>query len=88
MLSFEIAGADRAAIFRFMDSLELCLPAPTMGDLYTLVLHPATASHRGLSIEERAKAGIRDGLVRLSVGIEDVRDIIADIEQSLAALPR
>jgi cystathionine beta-lyase/cystathionine gamma-synthase len=88
MLSFEIAGADRAAVFRFMDSLELCLPAPTMGDLYTLVLHPATASHRGLSTEERAKAGIREGLVRISAGIEDVRDIIADLEQSLAALPR
>jgi O-acetylhomoserine/O-acetylserine sulfhydrylase-like pyridoxal-dependent enzyme len=59
-----------------------------MGDLYTLVLHPATASHRGLSAEERAKAGIREGLVRISVGIEDVHDIIADLEQSLAALPR
>lgn len=87
MLSFEVAGADRAAIFRFMDSLELCLPAPTMGDLYTLVLHPATASHRGLSAEERAKAGIREGLVRISAGIEDVNDIIADLEQALAAVP-
>jgi cystathionine gamma-synthase/methionine-gamma-lyase len=87
MLSFEIAGADRTTVFRFMDSLELCLPAPTMGDLYTLVLHPATASHRGLSAEERAKAGIREGLVRMSVGIEDVNDIIADLEQALAAVP-
>jgi cystathionine gamma-synthase/methionine-gamma-lyase len=86
MLSFEIAAADRAAVFRFMDSLELCLPAPTMGDLYTLVLHPATASHRGLSAEERAKAGIREGLVRISVGIEDVNDIIADLEQALKAI--
>jgi O-acetylhomoserine/O-acetylserine sulfhydrylase-like pyridoxal-dependent enzyme len=59
-----------------------------MGDLYTLVLHPATASHRGLSPEERAKVGIREGLVRMSVGIEDVRDIVADLEQSFAALPR
>jgi cystathionine beta-lyase/cystathionine gamma-synthase len=87
MLSFEIAKADRTAVFRFMDSLELCLPAPTMGDLYTLVLHPATASHRGLSAEERTKAGIREGLVRISAGIEDVHDIIADLEQALAAVP-
>jgi cystathionine beta-lyase/cystathionine gamma-synthase len=57
-----------------------------MGDHDTLVLHPATASHRGLSIEERSKAGIREGLVRMSVGIEDVRDIIADLDQALGAV--
>jgi cystathionine gamma-synthase/methionine-gamma-lyase len=87
MLSFEIAGADRAAAFRFMDSLELCLPAPTMGDIYTLVLHPATASHRSLSAEERARAGINEGLLRISAGVEDVNDIIADLEQALTAVP-
>jgi len=87
MLSFEIAKADRTAVFRFMDSLKLCLPAATMGDIYTLVLHPATASHRSLSPEERAKAGINEGLVRISAGIEDVNDIIADLEQALAAVP-
>lgn len=87
MLSFEIAKADRTAVFRFMDSLELCLPAATMGDIYTSVLHPSTASHRSLSPEERAKAGINEGLVRISAGIEDVNDIIADLEQALAAVP-
>ena len=87
MLSFEIAKADRAIVFRFMDSLDLCLPAATMGDLYTLVLHPATASHRSLSEEERMRAGIREGLVRLSAGIEEANDIIADLEQALAAVP-
>jgi cystathionine gamma-synthase/methionine-gamma-lyase len=87
MLSFEIAKADRATVFRFMDSLDLCLPAATMGDIYTLVLHPATASHRSLSEEERARAGIREGLVRISLGIEDSDDIIADLEQALASLP-
>jgi cystathionine beta-lyase/cystathionine gamma-synthase len=87
MLSFEIARANRIIVFRFMDSLELCLPAATMGDLYTLVLHPATASHRSLSEEDRKRAGIREGLVRLSVGIEDAHDIIADLEQALAAVP-
>jgi cystathionine gamma-synthase/methionine-gamma-lyase len=86
MLSFEIAGADRATAFRFMEALDLCLPATTLGDIYTLVLHPATSSHRSLSPEERERVGISDGLVRLSVGIEDAADIIADLEQALAAV--
>jgi cystathionine gamma-synthase/methionine-gamma-lyase len=86
MLSFEIAGADQARAFRFMEALELCLPATTLGDIYTLVLHPATSSHRALSAEERARVGINEGLVRLSAGIEDADDIIADLEQALANL--
>jgi cystathionine beta-lyase/cystathionine gamma-synthase len=83
MLSFEIADADQARVFRFMESLQLCLPATTLGDIYTLVLHPATSSHRSLSEAERAKIGIRPGLVRLSAGIEDAMDIIGDLEQAL-----
>jgi cystathionine gamma-synthase/methionine-gamma-lyase len=84
VLSFEIANADRAAAFRFMQALDLCLPATTLGDIYTLVLHPATSSHRSLSAEERARIGIGDGLVRVSAGIEDADDIIADLQQALA----
>jgi cystathionine gamma-synthase/methionine-gamma-lyase len=87
MLSFEIAGADRASVFRFMEALDLCLPATTLGDVYTLVLHPATSSHRSLSAEERAQVGIGEGLVRLSAGVEEVADIIADLEQALAVMP-
>ncbi len=83
VLSFEIARADKAIAFRFMERLKLCLPATTLGDIYTLVLHPATSSHRSLSPQERAKVGISDGLVRLSAGIEDADDIIADLEQAL-----
>jgi len=86
MLSFEIRDGDRATAFRFMEALDLCLAATTLGDIYTLVLHPATSSHRSLSPEERAQAGIRDGLVRLSVGIEDVSDIISDLNQALGVL--
>jgi cystathionine beta-lyase/cystathionine gamma-synthase len=86
MLSFEIGGVDRAAAFRFMEALDLCLPATTLGDIYTLILHPVTSSHRSLSPEERAQVGIGDGLVRLSIGIEDANDIISDLEQALAAL--
>jgi cystathionine gamma-synthase/methionine-gamma-lyase len=66
-----------------MESLELCLPATTLGDIYSLVLHPATSSHRGLTEAERARIGIREGLVRLSAGIEDVADIIADLARAL-----
>jgi cystathionine gamma-synthase/methionine-gamma-lyase len=84
MVSFEIAGADKARVFRFMEALELCLPATTLGDVYTLVLHPATTSHRSLTPEERARVGISDGLARLSIGIEDAEDIIADLDQALA----
>ena len=80
VLSFEIAGADQAQVFRFMEALELCQPATTLGDIYTLILHPASASHRSLSPAERAAVGISDGLVRLSVGIEDAEDILADLE--------
>ena len=68
-----------------VEALELCLPATTLGDIYTLVLHPATSSHRSLSAAERARVGITDGLVRLSAGIEDVDDIIADLNQALGA---
>ena len=83
MLSFEICGADRTTVFRFMERLRLCLPATTLGDVYSLVLHPATSSHRSLSPEERERLGIREGLVRLSAGIEDADDIIADLTQAL-----
>jgi cystathionine beta-lyase/cystathionine gamma-synthase len=83
VLSFEIAGADRRAAFRFMEALELCLPATTLGDIYTLLLHPATSSHRSLSPEEREQTGITEGLVRLSVGIEAATDIITDLAHAL-----
>jgi cystathionine beta-lyase/cystathionine gamma-synthase len=86
MLSFEIAQSNQARVFRFMEALQLCLPATTLGDIYTLVLHPATSSHRSLTPAERAQVGIKEGLVRLSAGIEDARDIIADLEQALNTL--
>lgn len=84
MLSFEIKDADKAAVYRFMEALNICLPATTLGDVYSLVLHPATSSHRSLTAEQRAQVGISDGLVRLSAGIESVEDILADLESALA----
>jgi cystathionine beta-lyase/cystathionine gamma-synthase len=86
VLSFEIAGADQAKAYRFMEALSVCLPATTLGDVYSLVLHPATSSHRGLTAEERARVGISDGLVRLSAGIEAVEDLLADLEGALAKM--
>jgi cystathionine beta-lyase/cystathionine gamma-synthase len=84
VLSFEIKGADKAEVFHFMEALRICLPATTLGDVYSLVLHPATSSHRSLTAEERARVGIPDGLVRLSVGIESADDILSDLETALA----
>jgi cystathionine beta-lyase/cystathionine gamma-synthase len=84
VLSFEIADADQATVFRFMEALQLCLPATTLGDIYTLVLHPATSSHRSLSDGERAQLGIGAGLVRLSAGIEEAEDIITDLDRALS----
>ncbi len=79
--------ADRLRIVQErMESLQLCLPATTLGDIYTLALHPASSSHRSLSEEDRLRVGITEGLVRLSVGIEDATDIIADLEQALGGV--
>ena len=72
-------------MLRFLNALRLCLPVASLGDVYTLLMYPAMSSHRTLTPEQRAAVGIGDGLVRLSVGIEDVSDIIADLEQALAA---
>jgi cystathionine beta-lyase/cystathionine gamma-synthase len=83
ILSFDILGAATNDVFRFQDALRLVQPATTLGDVYSLCLHPATSSHRALTAEERAGIGIGDGLVRLSAGIEDPADIIADIDQAL-----
>ena len=73
-------------VFRFMEALKLVLPATTLGDVYSLVLYPAGSSHRALAPAERRRIGIGDGLVRLSVGIEEAADIIADLDQALAAV--
>lgn len=83
MMSFDLRDADQATVFRFMEALDLVLPATTLGDVYSLTLYPAHSSHRQVSPEVRAALGIGDGLVRLSVGIEDPEDIISDLAQAL-----
>jgi cystathionine gamma-synthase/methionine-gamma-lyase len=74
---------DREAAFRFLNALELCVKAPSLGDIYTLAIHPATASHRELSPSRRARLGVKENLIRLSLGIEHPDDVIEDIEQAL-----
>ena len=83
MVSFDLRGATQVQVFKFMEALELILPATTLGDVYSLTLYPAHSSHRYVTPEVRAALGIGDGLVRLSVGIEDPADIIADLAQAL-----
>ena len=74
---------DREAAFRFLNALEICVKAPSLGDIYTLAIHPATASHRELSPSRRARLGVKENLIRLSLGIEHPDDVIEDIEQAL-----
>jgi cystathionine beta-lyase/cystathionine gamma-synthase len=86
MVSFELAGAGQHEVFRFFEALRLCLPATTLGDVHSLLLYPAHSSHRALSAEERARIGIGEGLVRMSVGIEAIEDLLQDLEAALATL--
>lgn len=83
MLSFEMRDGLDAAI-AMVNRLRFCTMAPTLGDVDTLVLHPATMSHRNIAAEIRQAQGITDGLIRVSVGIESERDIISDFEQALS----
>ena len=86
LVSFELAAGGREAAFEFLNALRLCVKAPSLGDVYTLAIHPATSSHRELSPARRGRLGVAENLVRLSVGIEHPDDIIADIEQALTRL--
>ena len=82
MLSFELkAGLEGGA--RFMNAIKMCTLAPTLGDVDTLILHPASMSHLNIPKEIRLRNGITDGLIRLSVGIEHGEDIINDLGQAL-----
>ena len=80
VISFAIKGTRETAV-KFMDSLKLASNAVHVADVHTLVLHPASSTHRQLTDEQLVAAGISPGLIRLSVGIENIEDIIADLEQ-------
>jgi cystathionine beta-lyase/cystathionine gamma-synthase len=82
MVSIEVKGGGDAAA-RFVDRVRLAIKAPSLGGVETLLSRPAAMSHAGLTAEERAASGVTDSLVRISIGIEDPRDLIADFDAAL-----
>jgi methionine-gamma-lyase len=82
MLSIDLRGGKRAA-FEFLRNLRIARNAVSLGGVETLVCHPKTTTHSGFTEEEFAAAGVTDGLVRISIGIEDWRDLMTDFEQAL-----
>jgi cystathionine beta-lyase/cystathionine gamma-synthase len=83
LLSFELGGGEAAAC-RFLDRLGLILHAVSLGGMESLATRPAMSSHRGMTSEARHKAGVSDSLIRLSVGVEAIEDLFADLQQALA----
>ena len=86
MLAFELVGGLPAAR-ALVDALEVFHLIPSLGGVESGVVLPAITSHRNLTVEERTARGIADGLVRVSCGIEDTADLVADLERALGALP-
>lgn len=86
MLSFELKGGFPAAV-TVMDRVRVITLAVSLGNLDSLIQHPASMTHSGMTPEERQRMGIGDGLLRLSVGVENTEDLIADLDQALADLP-
>src|SRR5215208_3242618 len=86
LVSFELEAGGREAAFAFLNALELCVKAPSLGDIYTLAIHPATSSHRELSPTRRERLGVKENLIRLSCGIEHPEDVISDLEGALGRL--
>ena len=82
MVSFEVVGGKTRSI-KFMNQLDIAINAPSLGGVETLITRPALSSHSGMDPAERVKAGITDSLIRLSVGIESVDDLITDLDQAL-----
>lgn len=82
VISFGVVGGREAAV-KFMDSLKLAAIVTHVADARTCVLHPASTTHRQMNDEELLAAGVSPDLIRMSVGIEDVQDIIADVDQAL-----
>ncbi|MGA8597331.1 MAG: PLP-dependent aspartate aminotransferase family protein [Bryobacteraceae bacterium] len=85
IVSFEIKGAHKEAVMAFMDRLKMVVPGTSLGDVHTLLLYPVMSSHRDVSPKIRERMGIRENLVRVSLGIEAAEDVIADLDQALTA---
>ena len=86
MISFELKGGFDAGRM-LMDNVRLATLAVSLGGVETLVEHPASMTHAGMSHADRLEGGITDGLVRYSVGIEDAEDLIADLAQAMERIP-
>ncbi|MEL7525841.1 MAG: PLP-dependent transferase, partial [Pseudomonadota bacterium] len=85
MVALEIEGGKEAA-FRFTNALEIIRISNNLGDAKSLITHPATTTHQSIGEEARAELGISDGILRLSVGLEDPLDLLEDVEKALAAV--
>ena len=83
MISFDVGTMQQAA--EFLRKVRLCALAESLGGVETIITHPATMTHAAIPPEQRMEIGITDGLIRISVGLEDVEDIIADLEQALTS---
>ena len=84
MVSFELKGGIERGK-KFLDSLQMISFSANLGDTRSIATHPASTTHSKLSVEDRATVGITDGLIRVSVGLENMEDIINDLEQAIAA---
>ena len=84
VLSLDLKGGQKAA-FAFLNALNIILISNNLGDAKSIVTHPATTTHQRLSDEQKDTLGITPGLIRLSLGIEDTGDLLADIRQALGA---
>jgi O-succinylhomoserine sulfhydrylase len=87
MVSFAIKG-DKGRAFRFMNELSIFKISNNLGDAKSLVTHPATTTHQRLAPDARAELGIFDNTIRLSIGLEDVQDLMEDLDQALGASGR
>ncbi|HEY0048843.1 MAG TPA: PLP-dependent transferase, partial [Pyrinomonadaceae bacterium] len=84
MISFDVGGVEEGK--RLVNNVEVCTLATSLGGVETILQHSASMTHATLSGEQRLKAGVTDGLIRLSVGIEDAQDLISDLESALGKI--
>jgi cystathionine beta-lyase/cystathionine gamma-synthase len=84
MISFDLGRLEDAATF--LKHIRLCALAESLGGVETIITHPASMTHAAIPPEQRRQIGVTDGLVRISVGIEDVEDIIADLHEALSQI--
>jgi cysteine-S-conjugate beta-lyase len=85
MIAFDTGSLENAKLV--LKNVRLCSLAESLGGVETLISHPATMTHASVPVEHRQRLGITDGLVRISVGVEEVEDLIADLGQALAHIP-